>query len=361
MTETAARRHSVVDLFCGIGGLAHGFYLEGFDVVAGVDTDPFCRYAFEVNNAARFVQRDVASLTGAEVDAWYPAGSIKVLIGCAPCQPFSTYTNRIEEHRKDRKQWSLLDSFGRLVGEVRPDIVSMENVLQLRSKKVFGAFVGTLQDLDYHAWWDAVACQDYGVPQRRLRLVLLASRFGELRLLEPDDCAADRATVRDVIAHLPPIGAGEVHARDPLHRSSHMSDLNALRIRASVPGGTWRDWDESLRAQCHRDDSGRFYYNVYGRMSWDGLAPTITTQFTGFGNGRFGHPEQHRALSLREGALLQTFPSTYRFFDPAEGYYLTHMTEHIGNAVPVRLASVIAQSIRRHLDFHAHPTGPGCD
>ena len=344
------RRYPVVDVFCGVGGLTHGFVLEGFDVVAGIDSDLSCRYAYEKNNGAQFIEADVAELSGEIVSKLYPEGSVKILIGCAPCQPFSNYTNKLKE--KNQKQWPLLDTFGRLVGEVQPEIVSMENVASLGSKDVFNDFVELLERNEYHVTWGNVYCPDYGVPQMRWRLVLLASKLGEIKLIEPTHSPEEYVTVEETIGHLPPIAAGEIHKDDPLHRAGNMSAMNLSRIKSSVPGGTWQDWNESLLAPCHRKSSGKSYYNVYGRMEWDKMSPTITTQFTGFGNGRFGHPEQDRGLSLREGALLQTFPEYYEFFEPGTDYHLTHVAKYIGNAVPVELARVIARSMRTHLEAY---------
>jgi DNA (cytosine-5)-methyltransferase 1 len=338
------QRYSVVDVFCGVGGLTHGFVLEGFDVVAGIDSDPSCRYAYEKNNGAQFIETDVTNLSGEVVSKLYPGASIKILIGCAPCQPFSNYTNKLK--KKNSKQWSLLDEFGRLVEEVQPEIVSMENVPSLGSKDVFDDFVDLLKRNDYHVTWGNVFCPDYGVPQMRWRLVLLASKLGEVKLIAPTHLPEVYITVKKAIGHLPPIAAGETHAKDSLHRASNMSPLNLSRIKNSIPGGTWHDWPESLLAPCHRKRSGKSYYNVYGRMEWNKISPTITTEFTGFGNGRFGHPEQDRGLSLREGALLQTFPGNYEFFKPDTNYHLTHVAKYIGNAVPVELARAIAKSIR---------------
>jgi len=341
------QRYSVVDVFCGVGGLSHGFVLERFDVVAGIDSDPSCRYAYEKNNDARFIEADVAELSGEVVSKLYPEGSLKILIGCAPCQPFSNYTNKHKE--KNSKQWTLLNDFDRLVEEVQPEIVSMENVPSLGSKEVFRNFVALLEKNNYQVAWRNVYCPNYGIPQMRWRLVLLASKLGEIELIAPTHRPEEYVTVEETIRHLPQIAAGETHNRDSLHRSGIMSEMNMRRIKSSVPGGTWRDWPESLLAPCHRKSSGKSYYNVYGRMEWNKISPTITTQFTGFGNGRFGHPEQDRALSLREGALLQTFPANYAFFEPGTDYQLTRVAKYIGNAVPVELARVIARSIWFHL------------
>ena len=342
---------SVVDIFCGAGGLSHGFLMEGFRVAAGIDIDGECQFPFEQNNQARFIQGDLASLRGSHVSALFTPDLPQVLVGCAPCQPFSTYN-----HKNTDPQWKLLAAFGRIVSETRPHVVSMENVPRLtkfRGGQVFHAFLHTLRRDGYRIHWQIAFAPDYGVPQRRSRLVLLASRLGQIELEPPTYPPESYPTVRDAISQLPALAAGEIHADDPLHRCSRLSSLNLARIRAAKAGGSWRDWDDSLIADCHKAATGRTYGSVYGRMEWESPAPTITTQFYGFGNGRFGHPEQDRALSLREGSILQSFPPQYRFTAPGERIRFKTLGRMIGNAVPVRLATAIARSVRQHLAEHA--------
>ena len=158
-------------------------------------------------------------------------------------------------------------------------------------------------------------------------------------------------TVRDAIGSLSPIKAGSAHEDDALHTASKLSSLNLERIRASQPGGTWRGWPEYLIAECHRRRTGHTYPGVYGRMAWDVPTPTITTQFFGFGNGRFGHPEQDRAISLREGAILQGFPQKYAFAPDNTRIHFKALGRMIGNAVPVTLGRTIGHSIMRHIGF----------
>ena len=345
-------RGSVVDLFCGVGGLSHGFLLEGFDVRAGVDVDPSCQYAYEHNNRARFVEKDVEDLASSAVDKMFTEGQPRILVGCAPCQPFSTYSRNAMDTK-----WRLLKEFGRIIREVRPDIVSMENVARLttfREGGVFKRFLDTLETSGYAVWKDIVDCAAYGVPQTRKRLVVLASRIGPIKLVQPTHGPSDHITVRQTISHLPPIPAGGQHPDYPLHRASRLSTTNLARIRAAAPGQSWKDWDSNLVAECHRRDSGRWYGAVYGRMSWDALAPTITTQCNGFGNGRFGHPEQDRAMSLREAALLQTFPRSYEFFPPGDHVSISAGARWIGNAVPVLLGRAVARSVARTLAESGH-------
>ena len=245
-----------------------------------------------------------------------------------------------------------MDCFGRQVELVKPDIVSMENVPQMQKREVFHRFRTLLEKNGYKVTYKVVYAPDYGVPQTRKRLLLLASKFGDISLINPEFNSDTHPTLRDTIGKLPEIRAGETYEHDPLHRSRNLSDLNLKRIRQSKPGGTWRDWDDDLLLEAYKKDSGKSFGSVYGRLEWDKPANTITTQFPGIGNGRFGHPEQDRALSLREGALLQTFPLNYEFVDPKQGrnYPISQVALQIGNAVPPKLGEIIGKSIINHLE-----------
>lgn len=338
-----------VDLFCGIGGLTHGLQLAGINVVAGIDINGSCKYAYEQNNQARFIHKNVTDLTVEEINRLYPQDCTKILVGCAPCQPFSKYTKRYRKDGHTDEKWKLLYTFSELVERCTPDIVSMENVPELIKESVFNDFVELLKRLNYYVSSSIVFCPDYGVPQNRKRLVLLASRLGEINLIDPMYNEGNYMTVREAIGDLPPIGDGECDANDSMHRASKLTDINIERIKQSVPGGTWRDWGPELQLKCHKKNSGRTYSSVYGRMCWDLPSPTITTQFYGYGNGRFGHPEQNRALSLREGAILQSFPRNYIFLEDESQFIRSELGVHIGNAVPVQLGRAIGLSIQEHL------------
>lgn len=339
---------SCVDLFCGVGGLTHGFVREGLRVNAGIDLDPACRYPYSANNDATFIRRDISGVGASEVAKPFTPGAIRVLAGCAPCQPFSTYSQRYDTESDPK--WGLLYEFARIAAGVMPDIVAMENVPSIRRHVVFDDFVKTLLELGYEVWRDVVDCAAYGVPQSRKRMVLLASRHGPIELIEPLRDERGYKTVRQAIGQLRPIRAGESDSKDRLHVASKLSEKNLARIRASKPGGTWRDWPEHLVAACHLRGSGFKYRSVYGRMEWDKPAPTITTECHKYGSGRFGHPEQDRAISLREAALLQGFPLGYEFVPPREPVRITTVARLIGNAVPVDLGRAIAKSIVRHID-----------
>lgn len=339
---------SVVDLFCGAGGLTQGFVEEAFVVNAGVDIDPHCHYAYEHNNHATFLLRDVNDLSADEVAALYPRGDTKILAGCAPCQPFSTYTQGHRCEGDDR--WDLLRAFGQLARVIRPEVVTMENVVRLKRHALYAEFVTLLERAGYIVSEYEAFCPDYGVPQVRKRLVVFASLLGPIKLVPRTHAPEHYPTVWATIGRMEPLQAGEASSSDALHTCSTLSQTNLRRIRASKPGGTWRDWESSLVAECHKKTTGRAYTSVYGRMEWHKPSPTITTQFNGFGNGRFGHPVQDRAISLREGALLQTFPSEYAFVEPSDEVEFAPLARLIGNAVPVALGRAIAKSIRNHLE-----------
>jgi DNA (cytosine-5)-methyltransferase 1 len=344
--ELKMTKIACVDLFCGAGGLTHGFVKEGLPVLAGIDLDPACRFPYETNNPSKFIECDIKELASEHLVDLFGKADIRVLAGCAPCQPFSTYAQRYESDGIEGK-WGLLYHFARLAEATMPDIITMENVPTVAKHTVFHDFVDTLKNLGYHVWFNVVDSSQFGVPQMRRRMVLLASKHGDIAMIEPTTIKPK--TVRQVIGKLQPLKAGESAHDDKLHVSSSLTEKNLRRIQASKPGGTWRDWPEDLVAECHKAETGRTYPGVYGRMEWDKPAPTMTTQCYGFGNGRFGHPEQDRAISLREAAILQSFPRNYAFVPKNGEVSFTTLGRLIGNAVPVNLGRAIAKSINKHL------------
>ena len=336
-----------VDLFCGVGGLSFGMKKADIGIAGGIDIDRHCKYPFEHNVKAPFHKLDISSIDSSTIHSLYPEGSIRVLAGCAPCQPFSTYT---QKRSTMDPRWQLLEKFGSIVKDLRPEIVTMENVPQLKRHDMFMTFMRILTTTGYvDPYVGVVECTEYGIPQTRKRLVLLASRLGRIELTNSLMDADRYPTVRKFIHDLDNIAAGESSFSDPIHKASSLSAINLERIKHSRPGGTWREWPSELRAACHERTTGRTYPGVYGRMTWDDAAPTLTTQFHGFGNGRFGHPDQDRAISLREGALLQTFPVDYSFVPEGEPVMISRVATMIGNAVPVNLGKVIGTSITEHL------------
>lgn len=344
---------SAIDIFCGIGGLSYGLKKSGVPIVAGVDLDDSCKYAFEENVNGDFLSIDIADLSGDEImkKYWGDDKSIKVLVGCAPCQPFSTHTNK-NKNKQNSNKWYLLDEFRRLIDETNPEIVSMENVPNLANQQIFKDFIKFLIGNEYFVSFSNVFCPDYGIPQKRRRLVLLASKYGEIQLIPKTHTPENYVTLKQAIGNLPPVIAGEICESDPLHRSRKLTGINLKRIKASKPNGTWLDWNDDLILACHKRTTGKTYKAVYGRMSWDEPSSTITTQFNNFGTGRFGHPTQNRALTIREAAILQTFPTDYKFYKTKGEINIKKLGIYIGNAVPVDLGFIIGRSILVHLEGH---------
>ena len=353
-------RADVIDLFCGVGGLSFGLRQAGLNILAGYDIDASCRYAYETNIKADFINKNIKETSADEIIYCFNKieSSIRILVGCAPCQTFSQYTQQSKRKTdsKDDEKWTLLNEFLRIVMEVQPEIISVENVPNLVKYPIFNHFLEALKQSGYHVSYNIVFCPDYGIPQNRKRLVLLGSRLKEINLINKTYEKNNYINVREVIGHLPKIEAGEQSSDDKLHVSRKLTPINIQRIRATPKnGGSWIDWDETLVLQCHKKLTGRKYSSVYGRMKWDEPSPTMTTFCTGIGNGRFGHPEQDRAISLREASLLQTFPMDYDFIENKnELPKMGTISRHIGNAVPPKLGEVIGLSIKKHLgDFYA--------
>lgn len=353
-----------MDLFCGIGGLTHGLLKAGVKVVAGYDLDASCRYAYEANNeGAVFHHADVTTLTAADLRKHYPEGAVRVLVGCAPCQPFSSLkrTSRAEDVQSgasprtdlDDPAWAPLRHFGQLIEDLSPDVVSMENVTRLANRKkypVYDEFIGRLERAGYLVTEYRPYGPDFGIPQRRRRLVVFASKHGSVNLVRPGKKPApEDVSVARSLSVLPKLEHGQSDPNDRVHVVRRLTETNLKRVEASRPGGTWEDWPEALRLECHKKATGTSFASVYGRMDPEAPAPTITTQFFNVGTGRFVHPEQNRGLSLREGAILQTFPREYAFVEDGKPLSIQGLGRHIGNAVPPVLGRVIGRSILNHV------------
>ena len=335
-----------IDLFCGAGGLTNGLRRAGWDVVAGIDVDGAAEATYRRNNpASRFVRADLREVTDDDARALahgVPSREL-LLAGCAPCQPFSKQRGR--RGVRGCPDATLLREFARLVVLLRPRAVLMENVPGIAAVPGFSSFrrfVRTLRERGYDCGHGVLNARDFGVPQHRRRRVLLAVEDAPARLPDPrvPDAGAGCATVRGAIARFPAIEAGETHPDVPNHHAARLSPLNLERIRATpVDGGSRRDWKTELVLDCHRP-AGAGFSDVYGRMWWDRVAPTLTSRCNSLSNGRFGHPEQNRAVSLREAAALQTFPDDYEFFGAKNA-----IARWIGNAVPVAFAETLGAAI----------------
>lgn len=354
MKKTEVKNMEAFDLFCGVGGLSYGLKQAGIRIIGGLDSDVSCRYPYEANNG-KFIGCDIENVDTSTILNLYSKDAIQILVGCAPCQTFSKHTQKMRGNQNDKK-WFLLNEFSQKIRGIKPDIVSMENVPELIKYAVYDSFIQNLKGMGYYVNPAIVKCEEYGIPQYRKRLVVLASALGHIELIpatHPNK--EDHISVMKTIGsqngtRLPHLEAGEIDADDPLHRCYNLSEMNKKRIRQSKPGGSWRDWDKCLLPECYKRASGKTYSGVYGRLEWNKPASTITTQFYAYGTGRFGHPEQDRALSLREGALLQTFPPKYEFYESKDTISFPKLGRHIGNAVPVRLGVIIGRSIVEHLE-----------
>lgn len=327
---------SVIDFFSGCGGTSLGLQQAGLKVALGIDHDRQAAATYRQNfPRAGFIEQDITTLTVETVQAQLPDGPL-LFAGCAPCQPFSRQ-NR--QKKSDDRRTPLLAEFERFVVAIRPDFVVVENVPGLQKVGTAGPFPEFQRQLiasGYSVRSEVIRAGDFGVPQERRRLVLVAALNCEPTL--PAKRPADQPTVRQTIGSLPKIEAGTSDPHDPDHRAMALSALNLERIRSTQPGGGREQWPEHLLADCHRKHQG--HSDTYGRMSWDRPASGLTTRCLSYSNGRFGHPEQDRAISAREAALLQTFPPEFRF----EGSLLSKGVQ-IGNAVPPAMAQRIGEAL----------------
>lgn len=341
-----ANKVEAIDLFCGIGGLSYGLQRSGITLIAGFDIDATCKRTYERNIKANFYTNDLCNYDYSLLESFYSKDSIKVLAGCAPCQPFSSHAQKKKIHPSKDSRYHLLGVFSKCVAELYPDIVVMENVPGLTRTSIFTSFLETLQAHGYHTFSQIIYCPDYGIPQKRKRLIVLASRLGDILVSEADNISRKKLLAGYVLRDFPEVAAGGVDANDSIHRAASLTDINLKRIQASRPGGTWQDWSEDLRPACYQRKSGASYSAMYGRIDPNEIAPTITTKFTNYGSGRFGHPYQDRALTLREGATIQTFPRKFRF---DQDLPMSVIARHIGNAVPPKLGTLLGNQIMRHL------------
>lgn len=340
-----------IDLFCGAGGLTRGFRDAGIKVVCGIDVLDNIKKTYEGNNKGTFyLKRDVTEMRGNEIKAILGKQQGRraktMLAGCAPCQPFSN-KNKNKNREDSRKQKTLIDSFSDLVKETLPDFVFMENVPGIRICKsnTFQRFISTLNQNNYSYDCKVMDAASYGVPQHRKRLILIASKTTEDILIPEGEYGRANGkqfnTVRMTIGGLPKLDAGMIDESMVNHRAAGLSAINKKRIRAtSRDGGNRLSWDSSLWLSCHKKTAG--FNDTYARMHWDKPAPTLTTRFFAYSTGRYGHPEQDRAISLKEGALLQSFPDDYLF---AENDSIESIARQIGNAVPPKMAEAFGSYI----------------
>ena len=344
-----APQPTVIDLFAGCGGGSMGFARRGFRVAAAVELDPDSAESYRLNVGVTPIIQDIRFVTGQELltAAGLQPGECTLIFGCPPCQSFTILRRGTALTELDAVRETLPSHYVRLVGEVRPSFIAFENVpgmVEGRGRELFDDLIAQLEALGYRLSWDVIDAVDYGVPQRRRRLLVVGSRVTTPALPKrthssaPIDGLSAYVDVRSAIGGLPALGSGESDTADTLHRARNHDEITLKRLRAIPEGGGRMDLPEELQLACHRDHRG--HYDVYGRMRWNEPAPTITSGCTNVTRGRFAHPSQDRAISLREAMLLQTFPASATLAGTGEG-----KAQQIGNAVPTLLAERIADAV----------------
>lgn len=366
----------VFDFFSGCGGASRGFKEAGLETVFAIDNDPYAAKTFEKNFPGTKIFESpefdepppktiflLKKIESVPLDAIQPiidscSGHPILFAGCAPCQPFSKQKTQLPD-QDPRK--TLLEYFRCFVERYQPEFVFVENVPGMQKVQgkdgPFDDLLKTLDKLKYSFKPKIITAQNYGVPQKRRRLILIAGRLGEIDFpLETHGTGTANpkySTPRQWMDGYPPIKAGETHPIEPNHQATELSKLNLKRIKATPEGGDRRDWPEELWLTCH-SNGHTGHTDVYGRIKWDELSSCLTTKCISLSNGRFGHPEQHRAISAREAACLQTFPRDFIF----EGG-ISSIGRQIGNAVPILLAQQFGENFNHYLQSHLEGNSNG--
>ena len=349
-----------IDFFCGCGGTSAGLEKAGFEILAGIDSDPDAARTFQRNfPEAHFFLEDIRQLHPFDLASIIDRNRTSPLLfsACAPCQPF-TKQKTTKRRRDDRSL--LLNEFHKFVRAFRPDYIFLENVPGFQRQKANQAplarFLHLLRELNYDYDLKMPEARAYGVPQVRKRLVLVASQLGNIVVPAsthgPGTGNPHYSSVWDWIGSLPSIRAGEAHDEVTNHRAAALSKKNLERIAATPEGGGRLDWPNRLKLQCHQGHSG--HTDVYGRLCRDKQAAALSTRCISYSNGRYGHPTQNRAISVREAARLQTFDDNFEFLGN-----MGSMARQIGNAVPVRLAEVFANHFKSHFEHSPYFSAGG--
>ncbi|WP_168232188.1 DNA cytosine methyltransferase [Pseudomonas veronii] len=338
-----------LDLFCGSGAVTLGLRQAGFDVVGAVDFDAGACRTYKANHPdVRLLQKDIRK-TAPEEFADLIEGKLDLLVVCAPCQPFSSQ-NRRKDSGDSRN--NLVEESKKFIDYFNPSLVFLENVPGLASTNIFDEFTSWLKNT---AGYDVsnpmrIDASELGVPQRRSRMILVAAKGVPLKEAT-NIVRSARKTVGETIKNLPtpPIGRPSA-GTDPLHFARKHSSLNIERLQnIPINGGGRESLPLHLQLACHRDKKKSSFSDTYGRMCWEDVAPTLTTGCTDITRGRFGHPIQHRSITLREAARLQSFPDDYIFEGNA-----SQIATQIGNAVPPQMMRSIANSLKAALQSNSN-------
>lgn len=353
---------TAAELFSGGGGLAQGLRDAGVRPVAAVELDRYAANVFAANHPdVELFRTDVRDISGQDLLAASSTGKIDILAACPPCQGFSTLTTKYHRsnYESDPRNF-LVGEVGRITRELQPSALMLENVPGLagRGRPLLDDLIEKLEDDGYIVTWSVLQVADYGVPQTRRRLVLLAGKGFSISMPDPSHSQHGRnglpqwRTLRDVLTiRAQPVRIDEAMAKGGFHVADwhvvrKLGEANLERLRHVLPGNGRSALPKELRPECHRDrDDG--FTNTYGRMAWDQPSSTITAGCLSPSKGRFGHPEELRTISLREAALLQTFPSSYRF----DGDKIDAACSVIGNALPCLFAEAIARRVVRSIEL----------
>ena len=346
--------YTAIDLFCGSGAVTAALRNQGFDVLAALDNDPIACKTYRLNHpGVKLIEGDIRKVNPESIlTSNSSVFGVDLLVFCAPCQPFSSQNRNRSPDGRAR----LLLEAGRYARALKPKCMLFENVPGLTSPS-HAEVVDTLaQQLRREGYILSAPrrldAAETGVPQRRVRCVMIASQARDAAdAFQQATVKAKRRTVREAIGQLKPLRSGESDPEDDLHRARTHRPIALDRLRAiPIDGGSRAELPMHLRLKCHTDDHS--FSDVYGRMRWDDVAPTLTTGCDDITRGRFAHPDQDRAITLREAALLQTFPLNYRFSGSR-----SDMARQIGNAVPVAMVEALAPILKQLISFSQHPTG----
>jgi DNA (cytosine-5)-methyltransferase 1 len=336
-----------LDLFSGCGGLTQGLKDAGFTVIGAVEIDALAAETYRDNHPDIYVwKRDIKTLSTTEVinQLQLEPGKLDLLAGCPPCQGFSAIRTLNGSLTVKEPRNELVFDFLRFVRGLRPKTIMMENVPGLASDERMVRFCSELTEMGYTYQIKILNTADYGVPQRRHRMILLGSLYGHVDFAPAE---TKRKTVRETIANLKKPG----NSGDPIHDLPEKRSSAIMELIKMIPkdGGSRKDLGEDRQLECHKKCNG--FKDVYGRMAWDDVAPTITTGCVNPSKGRFLHPEQNRAITLREAALLQSFPPNYRFSLKRGKFPAATM---IGNALPPEFIKKHARQVLLHLEANRH-------
>jgi DNA (cytosine-5)-methyltransferase 1 len=341
-------KRTAIDLFCGAGGLTQGLKQAGFNVVGAVEFHPTYAESFRLNHPKTNLKLD--DITKVDPMEWakeinLKPGQLDLLAGCPPCQGYSTIGTRNRGKKNDPRN-ELVYEVLRFAIALRPKTIMMENVPALANDARLQSLREQLEELGYKIDVKVLKMTHYGVPQNRRRMIMLGSRYDNIEVVKQQIDASNMRTVRDAISVLPPADSDlmtdPLHVADERKRSDKVKKLISL-----VPknGGSRTDLPEEYQLECHKRTTG--FRDVYGRMAWDQPSPTITGGCNNPSKGRFLHPEENRVITLREAALLQTFPKDYKFsFKSGKG----GVAMMIGNALPPTFIEFHARSLLKHLD-----------